>query len=161
VRCDERLERDREAIGSWDGWCTLREASMSKVVIDRLDRFLRARDWSTTRLADTTIRSSFKASRGAVYPLVATHEGEWVKLAVVPLGRLPPDLSKAERLYAQLLRWNGELMFARFSLDEDGDVLLSVEFPAAELDDSEIADALDVLTYYAAKYGPEIKATIA
>jgi hypothetical protein len=84
-----------------------------------------------------------------------------VTLTVVPLGRLPADRSKAERLYLQLLRWNGEIMFARFSLDEDGDVLLSVEFPIADLDDSEMGDALDVLTFYASKYGPDIRSIIA
>ncbi len=122
---------------------------------------MKARDWATTRLGDNTIRTSFKAARGAMYPLVTTCEPQWVKLAVVPLGRLPPDLAKAERLYQQLLQWNGEIMFARFSLDEDGDVLLSVEFPVNDLDDSELGDALDVLTFYANKYGPDIKATIA
>ncbi|MBL8677988.1 MAG: YbjN domain-containing protein [Myxococcales bacterium] len=134
---------------------------MTSAVIEHLDAFLKKRDWTTTRLAETTIRTSFKAPRGQMFPLIATHDGDWVKLAVVPLGRLPPDLAKAETLYAQLLRWNGELMFARFSLDEDGDVILSVEFPVQELDDSEIADALDVLTYYANKYGAEIRSIIA
>jgi hypothetical protein len=134
---------------------------MNSAVIDQLEAFLKKRDWTTTRLAAATIRTSFKAPRGTMYPLVATHEGEWVKLAVVPLGRLPPDLVKAENLYGQLLRWNGELMFARFSLDEDGDVILSVEFPVDDLDESEIGDALDVLTFYANKYGPEIRAIIA
>lgn len=134
---------------------------MKPAVIDHLDAFLKKRDWTTTRLAETTIRTSFKGPRGQMFPLIATHDGEWVKLAVVPLGRLPPDLAKAEALYHQLLRWNGELMFARFSLDEDGDVILSVEFPHKDIDDSEIADALDVLTYYANKYGADIRAIIA
>jgi hypothetical protein len=134
---------------------------MSNDVVSRVEAFLKARDWATTRLGDATIRSSFKASRGTMYPLVTTCDATWVKLAVVPLGRLPPDLVKAERLYGQLLQWNGEIMFARFSLDEDGDVLLSVEFPVSDLDDSELGDALDVLTFYASKYGPDIKATIA
>lgn len=130
-------------------------------VVSRVEAFLKSRDWATTRLADHTIRTSFKAARGAMYPLVTTCDEAWVKLAVVPLGRLPADLAKAEKLYSQLLRWNGELMFARFSLDEDGDVILSVEFPVGDLDDSELGDALDVLTYYANKFGPDIKATIA
>jgi hypothetical protein len=135
-------------------------SAMSKELVSRVEAFLQARDWVTTRLGDTTIRSSFKVSRGTMYPLVTTCDTSWVKLAVVPLGRLPPDLVKAEKLYAQLLRWNGEIMFARFSLDEDGDVILSVEFPVKDLDDSELGDALDVLTYYANKYGPDIKAII-
>lgn len=134
---------------------------MSRELMSRVEAFLQSRKWVTTRIDDRTIRSSFKVGRGTMYPLIATCDANWVKLAVVPLGRLPADLTKAEKLYAQLLRWNGEIMFARFSLDEDGDVTLSVELAAKDLDDSDLSDALDVLTYYTSKHGADIKAMIA
>jgi hypothetical protein len=134
---------------------------MSAAVLTRLDDFLTGRGWSTTRLTPETVRTSFKGAKGTNFPLVCSVEDGWAKLTVVPMARLPSDVHKAEKLYLQLLRLNGELMFARFSLDEDGDVLLSVEFPVEDLDDSEIGDALDVLTFYADKYGADVRATVA
>jgi len=45
---------------------------------------------------------------------------------------------------------------AKFSIDDDLDVVLSVEYPTAELDTSEFRDAVDVLTYYADRYHDEL-----
>jgi len=45
---------------------------------------------------------------------------------------------------------------AKFSVDEEGDVVLSVEYRLANLDPSEIRDAVDVLSFYADKHGAEV-----
>ena len=50
---------------------------------------------------------------------------------------------------------------AKFSVDEDGDVVLSVEYPIEDLDPSEIRDAVDVLSFYAEKYGKEVEDLLA
>jgi hypothetical protein len=126
----------------------------------KVEAYLREQGWPTTQLGPGTLRSSFRGAK-STFPLVVQFEDGWVKLMVLPIARLPADVTKAERLYERLLRLNGEIMLARFSLDEDGDVLLSVEFPAGDLDASEIRDALDVLTYYAEMHQPEIKAIVA
>jgi hypothetical protein len=76
---------------------------------------------------------------------------------VLPIVRLPADDSKADLLYKRLLKLNGEILLARFSLDEDGDVILSVELPVTDLDASEIRDALDVLSVYAERHQGELR----
>ena len=43
------------------------------------------------------------------------------------------------------------------ALDEDGDVILSVELPLTDLDASEIRDALDVLSVYAERHQGELR----
>ena len=128
--------------------------------MQRVEAFLQEQGWSTTRIGPSVLRSSF---RGAEYmfPLVAQFEDGFLKLMVLPIVRMPADGTKAEKLYERLLRLNGEIMLARFSLDEDGDVLLSVEFPEDDLDPSEVRDALDVLTYYAEKHQAEIREIVA
>jgi hypothetical protein len=123
---------------------------------EKVEQYLQQQGWPVTRIASGTLRSSFRGAN-ATYPLVVQFEEGWVKLMVLPIARMPADASKAEVLYERLLRLNGEIMLARFSLDEDGDVLLSVEFPQDDLDPSEIHDSLDVLTYYAEKHAPELK----
>ena len=42
-------------------------------------------------------------------------------------------------------------------VDEDGDVLLSVEYRMDNLDPSEVRDAVDVLAFYADKYHAEVQ----
>jgi hypothetical protein len=127
---------------------------------DRIESFLKEQGWPVTRIGDVVLRSSFRGESG-MFPLVAQFEEGFLKLMVLPIVRMPADATKAEKLYEKLLRLNGEIMLARFSLDEDGDVLLSVEFPEDELDPSEVRDALDVLTYYAERYQAEIRAVVA
>ncbi len=124
--------------------------------VDKIEAFLSQQGWPVTRIAPSVLKSNFRGSHSA-FPLAVQIEDSWIKLMVVPMARMPTDASKAEILYERLLRLNREIRLARFSLDEDGDVLLSVEFPGGELDPSEIKDALDVLSFYAEKHQPEIK----
>lgn len=123
---------------------------------EKVEQYLQENGWPVTRIASGTLRSSFRGAN-ATFPLVVQFEDDFVKLMVLPIARMPEKAEKAEALYERLLRLNGEIMLARFSLDEDGDVLLSVEFPQSDLDASEIRDSLDVLTYYAEKHQPELK----
>jgi hypothetical protein len=125
---------------------------------EKVEQYLEQQGWPVTRIASGTLRSSFRGANATTFPLVVQFEEGWVKLMVLPIARMPADAQKAEQLYERLLRLNGEIMLARFSLDEDGDVLLSVEFPQSDLDASEIRDSLDVLTYYAEKHHGELKA---
>src|SRR4051794_38831731 len=104
-----------------------------------VEAFLREQGWPVTELGPGTLRSSFRGN-DVTFPLVVQFEEGWVKLTVLPIARMPADATKAEKLYERLLRLNGEIMLARFSLDEDGDVLLSVEFPGSNMNPSEIRD---------------------
>ena len=91
-----------------------------------------------------------------------THARAYAKIPgveIVAISSRHPD--KAEKLYERLLHLNGEMLMSRFSLDEDGDVLLSVEFPIVDLDPSELRDALDVLSVYAARYHAELRQMVA
>jgi hypothetical protein len=45
---------------------------------------------------------------------------------------------------------------AKFSIDEDDDIVLSVEYRLADLDPSEVRDAVDVVSFYADKYHVEV-----
>jgi hypothetical protein len=56
----------------------------------------------------------------------------------------------------RLLKLNREINMAKFSIDEDGDVVLSVEYRIENLDESEVRDAVDVLVVYAEKYHAEV-----
>src|SRR5262249_5735325 len=83
-------------------------------------------------------------------------EPEYVTFAVIPFVHLPPA-EEGEPMADRLLELNREMNMAKFSVDEDGDVLLSVEYPALDLDPSEVRDAVDGLSFYAEKYRREVE----
>jgi hypothetical protein len=104
---------------------------------------------------ENAIRSKFRGETRD-YTFFVHAESIYLVVAVVPYQRLPIDESSAHRLMDRLLQLNDEMVFAKYSVDEDGDVILSVEYPLAHLDKSDLRDALDVLTYYANKHWPEL-----
>ncbi len=127
-----------------------------KADVDKIERQLKELRWPVIALSPNTWRSSFKG-RAGTFPLVIQVDTGWCRLMVLPIVRLPADQDKADKLYLRLLKLNGEMLLARFSLDEDGDVVLSVEFPIENLDPSEIRDSLDVLSVYAERHQSELR----
>ena len=139
--------------------------------------FLQNEGWPVDMVSDVTMRSRFRSGDrifplfvhvdegratspppdGAAPPPTRPHETAYATFAVIPFAKLPPDES-GDILADRLLVLNREMNMAKFSVDEDGDVILSVEYPLADLDPSEVRDAIDVLSFYAEKYRAEIHA---
>lgn len=113
--------------------------------------------WPIEELSETTIRSRFRGG-DRIFPVFIHLEPEYVTFAVIPFVKLPRDLEAEQVVVERLLRLNRDMNMARFSVDEDGDVVLSVEYRLAELDPSEVRDAVDVLSFYAEKYRAEVLA---
>jgi Putative bacterial sensory transduction regulator len=115
--------------------------------------------WPVDVVSDVTLRSRFR-SGDRIFPLFVHLEPEYATFAVIPFARLPAD-EGGDLLADRLLVLNREINLAKFSVDEDGDVILSVEYPLADLDPSEVRDAVDVLSFYAEKYRTEVEAAAA
>lgn len=114
--------------------------------------------WPVDRIAPDTWRSVFhgRAQSFALFVRVDA-EGGWALFAIVPYLRSPEGEAAQKKLYDRLLQLNQQLLMAKFSIDDDLDVVLSVEYPTAEIDDNEFDDALDVLSYYAERFYPELR----
>jgi hypothetical protein len=125
------------------------------MTFDDVVEYMRGDDWPIDPLRERTFRTSFRG-RLRSFPFFVHVDGAYLILAAVPYVRIPFDESAADRLMDRLLHMNREMNLAKFSVDDDGDVVLSVEWPLAELDPSELRDALDVITFYADEYWPEI-----
>jgi hypothetical protein len=114
--------------------------------------------WQCTRISDDVWRSHFRG-RNASFPFfVRIDAGGYVHFAIVPFVKSPEDQAKAAKLYDRLLELNHTLLMAKFSIDDDLDVVLSVEHPLTDLDQSELEDALDVLSFYADRHYTELSA---
>ena len=73
----------------------------------------------------------------------------WIYFTISPFVNAPQDPECEQKLYRYLLRLNHAINMAKFSLDSDGDVVLTVELPTENLDYSEFADGLNALSFYA------------
>ena len=118
---------------------------------------LQANGWPVERLGDTTARSSF-TSANRTFPFFVHIDAMFVTLAAVPYARLPASETAANKLMDRLLHLNREINLAKFSVDDDGDVVLSVEYPLADLQDSEVCDALQAICFYAERHWEEVSA---
>ncbi len=114
--------------------------------------------WPIEALSDTTLRSRFRCGE-RLFPLFVHLAPPYVTFAVIPVVKLPKAPS-ADPLVARLLRLNRDMNMAKFSVDEDSDVVLSVEYRVEDLDPSEVRDAVDVLSFYADKHCAELLAMV-
>jgi hypothetical protein len=117
--------------------------------------------WPCDRISDDTWRSHFRGRHGSFAFCVRLDPQGYLCFAIVPYLKSPEEPAKAARLYERLLELNQSLLMAKFSIDDDLDVVLSVEYPSPELDRSEFDDALDVLSYYADQHYGELRALAA
>jgi hypothetical protein len=107
-------------------------------------------------MSEATMRSRFQGSARSFLMFVHL-EPPYVTFAVIPFVRLPQEPEAADDVARLLLRLNRQINMAKFSVDEDGDVVLSVEYRLEDLDPSEVRDAVDLLSFYAEKYHAEVQ----
>jgi hypothetical protein len=127
------------------------------MTFDEVRACLERGGWPVEVVAEATMRSRFRG-KTRVFNVYVRIEQEFVVFAVIPYARLPEDEVVADELVVRLLRLNREMNMAKFSLDEEGDLVLSVEHRMEDLDPSEVRDAVDQLSFYADKFASEIEA---
>ena len=81
---------------------------------------------------------------------------DWIYFIISPYADKPVDDVCAGRLNHHLLRLNHAMNIAKFSIDSDGDVVLTVELPAQDVDYHQFAESLNALSYYADWYFDDI-----
>jgi hypothetical protein len=142
---------------------TSKKAEDAHLVLDpsTIRDLLEGGGWPCDRINDDTWRSHFRG-RNTSFPFYVRVDPSrgYITFAIVPFLRSPTDQAHAETVYKRLLELNQSILMAKFSIDDDLDVVLSVEYPVRDIDKSEFDDALDVLSYYADRYYREL-ATLA
>jgi hypothetical protein len=123
--------------------------------LEEIRTCLAADGWPVEMLSGTTMQSRFRG-KARIFPMLIHMDATFVTFAVLPYAHSPEDPEDAEELLRQLLRFNRQMNMAKFSIDEDDDVVLSVEYRLADLDPSEVRDAVDVVSFYADKYYEEV-----
>ena len=118
---------------------------------NRVEELLNADGWPFERIDEHTWRSGFRGDVNSFRFFVRLTEN-WIFFTIVPFVVAPRTEESALALYRHLLKLNREINMAKFAIDDDADVVLTVELPTENLDASEFKDALDALSYYADKH---------
>lgn len=131
---------------------------MSRVELtdDGIKHVLAGEGYEVRRIAELTYRGQLRAGHRTLTFHLRVDPTGYVICAVIPFLKSPEDEAVAYRLYRRMMVLNQQLMMAKLSIDDDLDVVLSVEYPSATLDDSELADAIRVLAYYADQHIDEL-----
>lgn len=129
--------------------------SLTPMNFEQILAYLQTHGWPVELLSENTARSRFAGS-SRTFTFFVHSDGNYLTLLCVPYARLPADEPRARQLMDRVLHMNREMNMAKFSVDDDGDVVLSVDYPIAELQETEVRDTLDVLSYYADKHWEEV-----
>ena len=121
-----------------------------------VEDFLRRDGWHFERVEGQvpTWRSGFRGEVASFRFYVRLTEN-WVFFIIDPFV-LRARSEAAFALYERLLQLNRDMTYAKFALDSDDDVVLTVECPTQNLDYAEFKDALDFLSYYADRHYLEV-----
>jgi hypothetical protein len=116
---------------------------------ETIESYFEQYGWGFERLDDTHFLTGFKSEVTDSFAIYITLTPNWIYFSIAPFVEAPTDAACEHRLYGHLLRLCQQINMAKFSVDTDGDVILSVELPREDLDYSEFSDALGALSYYA------------
>ncbi len=115
---------------------------------ETIEQYFEQYGWTYDRLNETDFRTGFRGDVSS-FRIMVRLAGDWVYFAINPFVVAPQDAECERKVYRRLLQLNQEMNMAKFTIDDYGDVVLTVELPSENLDYSEFADALGALSYYA------------
>ena len=104
--------------------------------------------WTFSRVKDEVWQTGFRGMTSS-YRISVQLTDAWVLFVINPFVVAPEEPDRRLRLYHHLLRLNDEANMAKFGIDADGDVFLTVELPAEHFTYSHFADALSALAHNA------------
>jgi hypothetical protein len=126
------------------------------VITDKaVEEFLTRDGWPFERIDENTWRSGFRGDTCSFRFFIRLAEN-WIFFTIVPFVVASKRAPSEGKLHRRLLELNREINMAKFALDDDDDVVLTVELPSEGLAFSDFKDALDALSFYADRYYLEV-----
>jgi len=122
-----------------------------------LSDFFSSYGWRYERTGPGLYRTGFEGDTGAYTIWIRIHE-HWIYFTINPFVSHSHIGKHAEKIYRQVLDNNHELNMAKFAVDDEGDILITVEFPREGFLYTHFADALTALSHYADAYWPKFEA---
>ena len=116
-----------------------------------LSEFFERYGWRFEKKRHDLYRSGFVGENGQ-YEIWVRYADPWVYFTINPYVDRPEGREHGPAVLDLLLRANHDLNMAKFAVDSDGDVSLSVELPTEGFGYSQFSDALTALSHYADAY---------
>jgi len=132
---------------------------MSTFTAEDLGPFFESYGWKYERREPSIFRTGFVGETGP-YDIWLKVTESWVYFAINPYVPKPNRGHGSGTLHT-VLKANHELNLAKFAVDDDGDVLLSVEMPSEGFCYTHFADALTALAHYADDYRGRVDDAVA
>jgi Putative bacterial sensory transduction regulator len=104
--------------------------------------------WSFETLEDGIWRTGFKGENG-FFTIYLRLTENWLYMSISPYVPQPEEERARVHTMEAMLHFNREMNLAKFVLDEDDDVTLTVELPVGALTYPIFAEGLTALAYYA------------
>jgi len=133
-----------------------RAQSAAALTRDDLEHYLRTAGWKFERIDERTLGLAFRGD-AATFPFFIRLTDAWIFFTIVPFVKMPDDDRAQLAIYRRLLQLNRTMNLAKFALDEDGDIVLTVELPTEATSASALDDALAALTLYANAHYVELR----
>lgn len=119
--------------------------------------FFKRYGWDYERRGADLFRTGFQGDEHD-YEIWLRISEPWVFFTINPFMNKPLEGEHSLEVVSLLLKVNEEINLAKFAIDGDGDLALSVELPSAGTGYTHFADALAALSHYADHYLPEFRA---
>ena len=118
--------------------------------------------WQYDRASHDLFRTGFIGDSGH-YDIWVRLTDDWIYFAISPFlaAKKEGAWRPSDAVLELVLRSNYELNMAKFAVDEDGDIALSVELPTEGFVYSHFSDALTALSHYADDYAERFAAVTA
>jgi hypothetical protein len=115
---------------------------------ETLESYFERYGWTYQQVSEASFRTVFRGDVSSF--VIHIHmASDWIYFSVAPFVVAPQEATSQRKMYRHLLKLNHEMNMAKFTVDDDGDVILTVELPTESFDYSEFSDALGALAYYA------------
>ena len=128
------------------------------VTTETIESYFERYGWSYEQVDENRFLTGVQSDVTDVFSIYITLTPNWVYFAIVPFVEAPTDPKCEFNLYKHLLRLCQEINLAKFSVNSDGNVIMTVELPRENLNYSEFSDALGALSYYAEQTYGEVYA---
>jgi hypothetical protein len=113
-----------------------------------IDAYFRRYGWTYSRAAPDVWLTGWRTGVSSFRMFVRLTR-HWIYFTISPFVTGHQGPGHGERFYHYLLRLSRDIDMAKFCIDSDGDVVLTVELPCANLDYEEFADAIKALCHIA------------
>ena len=120
---------------------------------NQISEYFSTYGWHYERTGPGLYRTGFEGDTGpyTIWIRVGEH---WIYFTINPYLEKPEEGTHSPAVHKLLLESNHELNMAKFATDDEGDILVTVEFPREGFLYTHFADALTALSHYADVYRP-------